>query len=316
MINSNDGDIVVVDLGGTSIRICYLQNGIPINEMQSLSSEILRVEDSYRVLADVIKKFIEKRDLCVVAVVLGIPAMLDKYGDNLSHCNNIPQLEGHGLNQTLSAILNCPVILEQDIMLQLLGEWRHGEAAGCPWVIGVYFGTGIGSAYLENGDPNKRNAASVQAGHIPIMAQGKPCVCGNTDCIEAYACGHTLVSLAEQYDCPIDSLFVQIENKRLAAELDQFIVFQAYMLATLVTLFLPDMILIGGGIPNMKGYPKDKLIQYTRGKLQQPYPSDSVCINWASLGSSAVLHGALALLDIHNSKLTTPGNQHGIAHRA
>lgn len=281
-----------------------------------MSSEILRVEQSYQVLGEIIQHFIGQCELRAIAVVLGIPAMLDKNADKLSHCNNIPQLEGHGLSQTLSALLDCPVILEQDIMLQLLGEWRNGEAVDCPWVIGVYFGTGIGSACLENGDPNKRNAASLQAGHIPIMTRGKPCVCGNTDCIEAYACGHTLLSLATQYDCPIDLLFVQNENEKLAAELDQFVVFQAYMLATLVTLFLPDMILVGGGIPNMKGYPKDKLIQYTRCKLQQPYPSNSVRINWASLGDTAVLHGALALLDIHNAKSTTPGTQHDIAHRA
>lgn len=308
MISSIDGDIVVVDLGGTSIRIGYLRNGIPSTESLSMSSEILRVEDSYQVLAEVIRKFIEQRYLQVVAVVLGIPAILDKTNDSLSHCNNIPQLEGHGLRQNLSTMLSCQVLLEQDIMLQLLGEWRQGAAMGCPWVIGVYFGTGIGSACLENGDPNKRNAASLQAGHIPIMAQGKPCVCGNTDCIEAYACGHTLVSLASQYECPIDALFVQNESTQLVKELDQFVVYQAYMLATLITLFLPDMIVVGGGIPKMKGYPRDKLISYTRRQLQRPCPSNSVQINWATLGSASVLHGALALLEDKNTRSTNLRN--------
>ena len=82
-------------------------------------------------------------------------------------------------------------------MLQLLGEWRAGAAKDSPSVFGIYYGTGIGAAYLVGGNPRVNNAAGLQAGHIPIMAQGKQCICGNTDCVEAYACGHTLLELAK-----------------------------------------------------------------------------------------------------------------------
>lgn len=299
------GDVVVLDMGGTSIRLGHLNKGEPCTKFKLLGSEVLRVDDACERLVSIISTYATESMLELSAVVLGLPGMLDRANDGFSHCNNIPQLEGFGLQKMLSSSLGCDVILEQDIMLQLLGEWRQGAAVSSPSVFGVYFGTGIGAAYLVDGNPRLHNAAGLQAGHIPIMAQGKLCVCGNTDCIEAYACGHTLLELAKNHDCPVELLFTRTSDPALRDELEHFLLFQAYMLATLITLFVPDMILVGGGIPQMQGYPKDKLIANVRKHLQQPYPANDVKIQWASLGPASALHGAQALLELeHSAHLT------------
>ena len=206
--------------------------------------------------------------------------------------------------------LNCTAFFEQDIMLQLLGEYRAGAAQKMASVFGVYFGTGIGAAYLINGNPDNPLVQDIQAGHIPIMAEGRLCKCGNTDCVEAYASGHTLIDLARRFGCPIDQLFARknevIRYNNLAAELDRFIVYQAYMLATICTMFTPQLLVIGGGIPMMSGYPRKLLIEKTMSHLQSPYPAESINFAWASLPTEAPLHGALALLDIkHNATRST-----------
>lgn len=293
------GDIVVVDLGGTNIRLGYIRGGIPATQFQTISSNTLRAADACTVLLHTIQQFVSSHELKLTAAVLGLPGMLSKSTDELSHCNNIPQLEGKGLRAFLSKSLGCQVILEQDIMLQLLGEWKCGAAQASLSVYGVYFGTGIGAAYLVNGDPDAHGAAGLQAGHIPIMAAGKLCVCGNTDCIEAYACGHTLINLAATYKCTVKQLFTINSNPELSKELDRFLLYQSYMLATVITLINPDIILVGGGIPRMQGYPCDKLISNVRNHLQKPYPADHVKIKWASLGSNSFLYGALALLNLN-----------------
>lgn len=290
-------DVVVLDIGGTSIRIGHLRNNVPYTDFIDFNSSLLRVDNAYDALSDIIKRYADDFELDIAAVVLGIPGMLDQTADRISHCNNIRQLEGVGLQARLSATLDCRVILEQDIMLQLLGEWKSGAANASPSVFGVYYGTGIGAAYLVDGDPKVHSAAGLQAGHIPIMAQGKPCICGNTDCIEAYACGHTLLELAKEHHCAVEQLFAMADKKELQAELDTFVRYQAYLIATLTTLFVPDMILIGGGIPQMNGYPRDKLLQHVQAHLQKPYPAETTHIVWASLGSASVLHGARALLE-------------------
>lgn len=302
---SNSGqlnhDAIVLDIGGTYIRIGHVSDNEVSAEFEKKSSDLLRVSNAYSALIDIICEYRIAHQLDVQAIVIGIPGMLNKQADEISHCNNIPQLEGEGLREMLVSTLKCRVILEQDIMLQVLGEWRCGAAVASPSVFGVYFGTGIGAAFIVNGVPQLQSEAGLQAGHIPIMAQGKPCLCGNTDCVEAYASGHTLLELAEDHNCMVDELFVKDSDSVLQNKLDDFVRYQSYLLATLITLFVPHTILIGGGIPKMAGYPQAKLLDYVNAHVQKPYPAQSVKIAWASLESSAVLHGAMALIAAQNT---------------
>lgn len=305
-------DIVVLDIGGTHIRIGHIRNGCLSKKFAQLDSSTLCVSDAHKQLVSVIESYSTQHTLKLQAAVLGLPAMLDRKNDVISHCNNIPQLQGRGLSQLLSASLQCTVILEQDITLQVLGEWRAGVVHNQKSVFGVYFGTGIGAAFLLDGKTEHNFQQDIQAGHIPIMAQGKLCPCGNKDCIEAYASGHTLIAIAEQTGYPVEQLFTRwyqnesdpVLHKVLHKELNQFILYQAYMLATICTLFTPDVVLVGGGIAKMPEYPKALLIEKTRAHLQKPYPAESMCFEWASLGNDAPLYGALALLERHT--LTNP----------
>jgi len=294
-------DIVVLDIGGTCVLVGHIRNGCISTDFLRLDSSTLRVPEAHKQLQIVIEQYAKRHTLNLHAVVLGMPAMLDRKNDEITHCNNIPQLQGQGLNQFLTTALGCKVLLEQDIMLQVLGEWRAGAVRGQKSVFGVYFGTGIGAAFLQNGNVENELTRDIQAGHIPIMAQGKPCQCGNKDCIEAYACGHTLVELAQQSGIPIEQLFAHWHQNNkdttLFEELNQFILYQAYLLATVCTLFTPDDLLIGGGIPKMAGYPRDELMRKTREHLQKPYPAQNIHFNWASLENQAPMHGALALLE-------------------
>lgn len=294
-------DAIVLDIGGTFIRIGHIEGRGVSAEFEKMSSDLLRVDDAYGALVDIVRRYRDTHQLLVEAVVIGIPGMLNKQADEISHCNNIPQLQGTGLREMLVSSLQCQVILEQDIMLQVLGEWRSGAAMASPSVFGVYFGTGIGAAFINNGVPQLQSEAGLQAGHIPIMAQGKRCLCGNTDCIEAYASGHTLIELAQNHDCKVEELFLKDTDVALQGKLDDFVRYQSYLLATLITLFVPHTLLIGGGITKMSGYPKSKLLEYVYAHVQKPYPAQSVKIAWASLETSAVLHGAMVLIAARHS---------------
>ncbi|OED42975.1 hypothetical protein AB833_04930 [Chromatiales bacterium (ex Bugula neritina AB1)] len=305
----------MLDNGGTRIRIGHIRSGVLCEEFAIHSSQLLCVPNAREVLVELIRNYAQQYDLNLKAAILGIPALLDRENDIISHCNNIPQLQGRGLRAFLAEELHCDVLLEQDIMLQLLGEWKAGAARQQNSVFGVYFGTGIGAAYLLNGDPVNPLVQDIQAGHFPIMAEGKICKCGNTDCVEAYASGHTLTGLAVQAACPVEKLFeYRFEDRwkaRLHDELSQFILYQAYVLATVCTMFNPGLLIVGGGIPLMAGYPRDELIEKTRNHLQKPHPATTLKISWASLPGIAPLHGALALLERHagNSSSITQVNR-------
>lgn len=295
-------DVVAVDIGGTHVSLSHIRpDGIPSNG-QTVSSQLLRTPQAAVALANLLEGYIQSCNLDVGFVVVGVPGMLDYSRRSISHCNNIPGLEGSGLLDFLEQRLGCRVIFEQDIMLQLLGEWRSGAARDSQAVFGVYFGTGIGTAYLRGGDPYRRASSNLQAGHIPVSNRGKPCLCGNLDCVEAYASGHTLKELAEQHDIEISQLFTSSGNTVLNSALEEFIGYQSRLLATLITVTEPDAILVGGGIPAMPGYPRDKLISEMRKHLQRPHPADTTAVAWAELESLSPIYGALALIEINTTQ--------------
>ncbi len=332
------GRVVVIDIGGTKTRIGHISHGLPCDEFQTIDSQRLNRHDAANALAEIIGSYCHARAFSPDAVVAGIPGILDRQSETISHCNNLPALEGTGLRKTLETLLRCRVLFEQDTMLQVLGEWRAGVARGHDSVIGTYFGTGIGGTWLKHGQSRSSPAACLQAGHIPAGFAGRRCACGNLDCVEAYASGHTLRKLAAAHRVPLSEIFMAFDglhelpgepfpsepsgvpdrtcgrssdqptegpsaqashwplDRPLAAALSRFIQHQAALLATLVTIAGPDMIVIGGGIPAMPGYPRDALIVAVREHLQKPMPANRNCLGFAELGNEAPLHGALALL--------------------
>jgi len=296
------GDVVVVDIGGTSARLGHLRDGEPDPAIEIASSAALRVGDARAALADLVREHVDRHALAPTVVVMGMPGMLDRERDTFDHCNNIPQLEGSGLRRELTRRIGCPVLLEQDIMLQLLGEHRTGAARGSRAVFAVYFGTGIGAAYLQDGDPFRRGASSLQAGHVPMLARGSRCLCGNRDCVEAHACGHTLTTLAARAGVPVETLFIHRGDSVLDRALDEFIMLHAWTIATAVTLLEPDDVLVGGGIPTMEGYPHATLKLTIREHLQRPRPADTLRISRATLEHRGALYGALALIDLYTRR--------------
>lgn len=295
--------VVVADIGGTKIGLGHLEPDRPpsassLPPLENFPTDRLRVDDPVEAMAGLLEDYAAKCALSPTAAVLGVPVSPDRDMDVVLSSPNIPQLEGVAFATKLTRRLGYPVYLERDIALLLLGEYRAGAARGSKSTLGVFFGTGVGAAMLFGGLPYRGHSVGLELGHIPIRGEGKRCVCGNLDCLEAYACGHTLVELSRQHQTPVESLFVRrAESPALDRALFEFVRDEAYAVATAINLFDPDTAVIGGGIPLMAGYPKEEFSRTVFEHLRRPYPRDSVGLRWAELGSSAVLHGALAVLE-------------------
>jgi allose kinase len=266
--------IIVADIGGTKIALGHLEAEKTSTTSSSVMTQRLRVADPIRALEQIILEYATEQQLEFDAVVLGVPVSLDRDMDMVLSGPNIPELEGLKLATLLEAKLLRPVRLERDIVLLTLGEQHSGAARGSSSTVGVFLGTGVGGGFLIAGKPYRGFSVGMELGHIPIHGRGKTCVCGNLDCLEAYACGHTFIPA-----------------------LQDFIRDQAFAIATTINLIDPEVCVIGGGIPFMQDFPKEKLIHIIIQHLRRPYPKESVKLVWAELGSSASLYGALAVLE-------------------
>lgn len=287
---------LVVDIGGTHVRIGHTADNVVFDESLNFSAQDLRVPDAFQVLLQKINNYVASQELHPSAVVVGLPAALDAEHNFVMRCNNLPQLVGVALKSELQKALGYTVIVEHDIMLQTLGETYVGATQHAAAVLGVFLGTGVGAGLVVDGRPSKRASTGLELGHIPIRAEGKRCVCGNLDCLEAYASGHTLTALAAAYELPVETLFTSADP-RLIQELERFVTDQARAVATAVTLLDPELVVLGGGIPRMESFPKKVFETTVRQHLLNPYPAETLKLSWATLGRQAPLYGALALLN-------------------
>jgi allose kinase len=298
-MDSVGGEIVVVDLGGTRLRVNSFHEGgeADLSKMLVADTGEIKNRRCLESLCGIIRDYMSDRNIVAAAVVVGMPVSFDSHMNVVLKCNNVPQLVGLPVRDTLSRELGVPVFLEHDAMLLLLGEERTLGKRSDETALGVFFGTGIGGAVLLNGRPLRLPGMGFELGHIPVGLAGRRCVCGRTDCVEAYANGHLLKELATRADVPIAELFELWGKGSIGDDLEQIVEYQSIAIATGVTLFGPSLAIVGGGICGMAGYPKADLEEQVRARLQRPRPAEDLRIEWARLGDKAAYYGALRLLE-------------------
>jgi allose kinase len=291
---------IVVDIGGTNLRFGRVdQSGR--GEVLSTVSALVLASDPVRMLAGLIADLSKALPSRPAGIVVGVPGPLDAGRRTVIDAPNIPSLHGLPLAGQLAELSGLPVWLEHDGALLLLGEQAAGSAAGRDLVLGVFFGTGIGSAFLKGGRPEKGGDFAMQLGHIPVRGDGRPCPCGGTDCIESYASGLVLSALAKQHSVGIDRLFTdRLTSPGLDAALSAFVEDQALPIATGVTLFDPDVTVIGGGVIEMADFPVEQLFEAARRRLSPMFDPRGKRLVRAELGWQAVLQGALAVVRRRN----------------
>ena len=223
-----------------------------------------------------------------------------------------PNLDWHEpvpLGDLLKEKVNCPVIIENDTNAAVVGEVLYGAACGHKDVIYVTLSTGIGGGLFLNGCLYRgAGGFAGEIGHTKAFGQGRPCKCGNTDCLETWASGSAMArSAGELWDEKevegghITTAWV-FEQAAKGNNLAQSIIDHAAAttglgLANLVTLFNPTCLVIGGGVAaNRIDYFK-KITEVIRKQSIKPaIEITSLTITLAALEPEAGIWGMYSLL--------------------
>ena len=136
----------------------------------------------------------------VAAAGAGVPGLFDETSGQVVFLPNLPAAwTGHRVRDQLAGRLGVPVALLNDARAFTLAESRMGAAAGCPTVVCLTLGTGVGGGVVVDGrlrfGPHGRAG---ELGHQVIQLDGPPCGCGNRGCVEAFAAGAALCRLGGQ----------------------------------------------------------------------------------------------------------------------
>jgi len=296
--------LLVIDIGGTHIKFGVMENGKPRVLSQHVPTRLLADNDPIIELAKQVNKAcqllnINRQD--IDAVVATVPGLLNRDRDQVHFSGNIPSLNGRCLATELSAQLQLPVYLEHDVILLLQGEWLSGAGKNIQYLLGIFFGTGVGVAWLENGRPFRGSGAALEIGHIPFRGLGhslqRPYF--NPHCLENYVSGRVLEAIASRHQIPIADIFLAgVDNLALAEETGYFVDNMAMVTALVMTLFSPQAIIVGGGICHMAGFPYDHFRQKVVAML--PITHATLEMRRDELGWPAVLYGATVRLSVHS----------------
>ncbi|WP_036302570.1 ROK family protein [Methylotenera sp. L2L1] len=123
----------------------------------------------------------------VSAVGIGFPGFIDPHTQVISQSPNLPGLQNVDLSTDLRALIELPVITENDALAAAYGEYvMHPYQINHLIYMGL--GTGVGGGLVLNGRPFQGlHGVAMEVGHIIVQEGGRLCGCGNLGCMEQYA---------------------------------------------------------------------------------------------------------------------------------
>lgn len=309
--------ILGIDIGGTKLAV-----GVSTAQGRLLSSERIPTnsgEGPQRMiarLAEVCLRVIDQSGVKVDAAGVGCVGPLDQKTGYVINPVNLHGWKEVPLVDILKNDLKMPVFLDNDANAAALGEHRFGAGRGVANMVYLTISTGIGGGIIINHQLYQgENGNAGELGHMSVNFAGRPCGCGNLGCIEQYASGTAiaarareavqaagntdtaLLALAGTIDKINGQVVVQavLQGDRLACRVwDETIVALGSCMVSVIHIFNPRRIVLGGGITNAGDLLFVPLRKQTK-KHAMPTLHDICDIVPAELGDQVGVLGAVAV---------------------
>jgi allose kinase len=205
---------------------------------------------------------------------------------------NISGFDNLNVAEPLEDAVGVPVFVDNDVNNLLIGEIMDRDLEDCGTVIGIYFGTGLGNAIYINGSILEgKHGVAGELGHIPVLGKTDCCGCGNSGCIEMYASGKKLEQIVKKYfpGTDIKDIFVHHAQSDI---IKMFIEALSIPIAIEINILDPDYIIIGGGVINIKGFPKEELEKCVYDHTRKPHPAKCLELVYTNGENEAGVRGA------------------------
>ncbi len=302
-----------IDLGGTNIAA-----GVVTEEGKIIASDstpTLAERDYKEIIADmamISKKVVEKAGLTMAdikAIGIGSPGSIDSKNGVVFYSNNI-KMFNTPVAEELRKYIDLPVHMENDANAAAFGEYIE-NGNGADNFVFITLGTGVGGGVIINKKLYKGfNEIGGELGHITLVHGGEMCTCGNRGCWEAYASVTALIrQTKEAIEKNPDSLMAKLAeeegkvsgrtafmaakdgDKAAEAVVKQYIEYVASGLTSIINIFQPERVVIGGGISREGDYLLNPIIEYCE-KYGYNKISEKTKIQVATLFNDAGIVGA------------------------
>lgn len=236
----------------------------------------------------------------IIGVGLSSPGPLDTEKGTTIHLPTIKGMTNFPIREALSEKLGRNVMLENDGISAAIGEWKFGNGRGLHSLVYVTLSTGIGGGAIVNNTVVRGHMGMAShVGHMSIQRDGLRCGCGNTGCWEAYAAGPAFAArasaaLGRQLQ-PAEVFALALQGNAAAQEqVDEEAKLLGQGLTSLLYLYSPERIIVGGGLTNAWDQLESGITAYIKSNAM--FPFCDVPIVKAALGDNSGLIGAAALV--------------------
>jgi glucokinase len=306
--------IGAIDIGGTKLAA-----GI-VNETGQILARAECPTDSARSFADGLARMTTMlRETAAQVggelrgIGIGCTGPVNPQAGTLGYVEFLPEWSGANLVAELEREFGVTAAIENDADAAALGEAAWGAGRGAHSFIYITVSTGIGGGLVIDGHLYRGvEGAHPEIGHHVIDPTGPLCFCGAYGCWESLASGLALARFmktdgipdglraGESLDARSICAAAERGDPRALAAVAREARYLGLGLANLITLFIPDVIALGGGLMNSRHLFWGKIQETIRTNCGL-VPFEKVRLVPAALGPQTGLAGA-AQVWLHHFK--------------
>ena len=288
-----DGKRVIgVDLGGTKILAGVVDDRGQVERRREYPTPTASQDELLAGLDAAIEELLTDD---IAGLGFGLPSPIDQKAGRALQAVNIPLDESVDFRGRMRERFDLPVGIENDANAAAYAEFRFGAARDVETMVMLTLGTGCGGGAVVDG---KLFRGWAEFGHMVIVHDGIPCqgTCTGRGHLEPYVTGVAATKLAQaEFGPAVDAhRLVRLANEgeqRAIEILDGIGRHLGSGIGTLVNIFNPELVVIGGGFAAAGDFVLEPAREVMRREALAR-AGDRIPIIRAELGTAAGLIGA------------------------
>jgi glucokinase len=307
-----DNVVIGIDLGGTIVRAGAFDMRGNLLAMRDTPIEAARgPEFGLRKIQGLIEQvWVESEAKSLIGIGIGSTGPVDPINGIIHNPFTLPTWKNVQAIEWMQKKFAVPVTLENDADAAALGEYWRGAGQSINRLYAVTVGTGIGTAFIVNGEIYRGlDGAHPEGGHMILDPSGPLCYCKHSGCWEILCAGPAIATRAREMDLTNSRLLEMANHDRSKLEarmifdaartgdaialslVDKVSKYFAQAILNISMMFVPDVIVLSGGVMRSVDLLMPRLEQTMRA-YDEMVPAHRIKIVPAQLGYYAGLYGA------------------------
>lgn len=299
--------VLAADIGGTQMRAAVIREDSAILARMSAPTAPAEGFDAATDRLALLFQQVAARAFAPDLLAIGISTAgpVDPTDGTYRYPPNLEGWHGRSMAPLLAEALGMPVRVGHDATLAALAEMRWGARSGAKHLIYLTVSTGIGAGIIVDGRPVLgASGGAGEAGHMIVASGGARCALGCPGCLEGNASGRAIALAARaavesgvRTTLAASATAVEVFAAAGAGDavagaiVEGAIGHLATGIASLLAIFDPEAIILGGGVAEGLAPRWDALIEAVRERALPRYAS-GVPVELTTLGDDVGLFGA------------------------